>query len=63
MSTLAGSIEFNTLCETWEKILKFKTPNQKFEELKKFFQNCVQVGNKIKNENKNAVSDFSNINM
>ena len=56
MSRLGAKIEFRTLCEVLENILKLKGPKQKFEELRKFLQNCRELGSKLKSENEDAVS-------
>lgn len=56
MPTLGANIEFSTLCETLEKIHKFKGPNEKFDELRNFLQNSRELGSKLKYENKDAVS-------
>ncbi|XP_033227541.1 DNA ligase 4, partial [Belonocnema kinseyi] len=54
MPTLGAKIEFSILCETLEKICKFKGPNQKFDELRNFLQKCQELGRKLKNENEDT---------
>ena len=38
--SFAAEIQFNELCNSLETIIKLKSPQQRFNELKKFFNFC-----------------------
>lgn len=55
MVSLAGKIEFQTLCQVFEDIMKARG-NKKAQILQNFIQQCREIGQKLKEHDASAVS-------